>query len=363
MGVDLLMEYRHGGSPESDLKRFELAGRQVLDFSVNLNPLGPPEIVRVNWMETFNHIKDYPDIEGEGVSHYYQKRFGLSPNNILAGNGSTEMIYLVPRALCFEKAAVITPSYHDYERASMIAGADIIRIPTSMEKEFAFPSTTDLTGILKKADALWLGRPNNPTGTMVSKDQILELARRFPDKWFIVDEAFIEFVEDWQNKSLLKEIYLPNVLVLHSLTKFYALAGLRLGGLVGNEETIQRLKKEKLPWTVNGISEKVAGLLLECGDYEKKSITMISKERERVYRRIKSLDGIRVFLPSANFLLCQWNRTPDLDDFFRHLLSNNVYVRDCRNFPGLEKGFFRFGLKSAEENDFLISLMESSPYG
>ena len=90
---------------------------------------------------------------------------------------------------------------------------------------------------------------------------------------------------------------------------------------------------------------------------------MISKERERVYRRIKNLDGIRVFLPSANFLLCQWNRTPDLDDFFRHLLSNNVYVRDCRNFPGLEKGFFRFGLKSAEENDFLISLMESSPYG
>jgi threonine-phosphate decarboxylase len=302
-------------------------------------------------------------MEGKGVSRYYQKRFGLSPVNILAGNGSTELIYLVPRALRFEKVAIITPSYHDYERASIMAGATVIRVPTSVEKEFVFTSTTDLPAILKEVDALWLGRPNNPTGSMVSKEQILELAQRFPDTWFIVDEAFIQFVEDWENKSLLNETPRANILVLHSLTKFYALAGLRLGGLVGDAEAILRLKKGKEPWTVNGISEKVAGVLLECEDYEQKTASMISKERERIYRRIMELDGIRVFPPSANFFLCQWSRGLNLDDLFRYLLSNGIYVRDCRNFPGLEGGFFRFGLKSSWENDALISLIASSPYG
>lgn len=354
--------YRHGGSPEADLERLGLSGRPVLDFSVNLNFLGPPAILRKNWMEIFPHVRDYPDMEGRGISRFYQERFGRSPEQVLAGNGSTELIYLIPRALGLKKVAIATPSYHDYERGSVLAGADVVRIPLSPESGFAFPRTGELSRILKEVNALWLGRPNNPTGTMVSKEQILELSRAFPRTWFIVDEAFIQFVEEWERKSLIKEPPRHNILVIHSLTKFYALAGLRLGAVSGEEEAVQRLKRVKEPWTVTGISEKVAGMLLECVDYERETDSMTSMERERTYRRMKELGGIRVFPPSANFFLCQWRRSPHLDDLLRHLLAHGVYVRDCRNFPGLEQNFFRFGLKSPEENDTLISLLASSPF-
>ena len=198
---------------------------------------------------------------------------------------------------------------------------------------------------------------------MVSKEQILELARQFPDAWFVVDEAFIQFVEEWKQKSLLIGPPRPNILVIHSLTKFYALAGLRLGAVIGDDETILRLKKEKEPWTVNGLSEKAAGLLLECEEYEEKTVFLVSKERQRIYQKIKGLEGIRVFPGSANFFLCQWRRGLRLDDLLYHLLSHGVYVRDCRNFPGLDEGFFRFGLKSSDKNDRLISLIVSFPRG
>ncbi len=357
------MEYQHGGNPQSDLVRFGLIDRPALDFSVNLNSQGPPEIVHNNWMELLKNIEGYPSVDGDGIAYYYQNRFGLSPENFLASNGSTEMIYLVPRMLRFKSIVIITPSYHDYERASLLAGADVIRFPISARDGFTFPEIINVIEIIKDVDALWLGRPNNPTGTLVSKEDVLELAKRFPDKWFIVDEAFIQFVEDWEEKSLLNETVRPNILVLHSLTKFYALAGLRMGGVAGGKEAISRIKEAKEPWSINGIADKVAPLLLDCTDYEQRTLSLVAKERNRIYQKLNELEGIRPFPSSANFILCQWSRGRNLDDLILHLLMNSVYVRDCRNFSGLQEGFFRVGIKSARDNETLISLLASSPYG
>ncbi len=356
-----MIEYRHGGDPRSDLNRFGIDERTLLDFSVNLNSLGPPDIIRDIWPDLLNSIEGYPSVEGEGIAHYYCDMFGLSPENLIAANGSTEMIYLTPRALGLKSVVIITPSYHDYERASMLAGAKVTRLPLSAGDEFAFPEKGRIIEAVRDADGLWLGRPNNPTGTMVSKEYIFELAEEFPEKWFIVDEAFIQFVEGWEEKSLLKDLIRPNILVLHSLTKFYAIAGLRLGGIAGGREAISRIKMAKEPWTVNGLADRVAPMLLGCKDYESRTRSLVSKERERIYKKLRESNGIRVFPPSANFFLCQWERGGNLDELIVHLLKNGVYVRDCRNFAGLEEGFFRFGLKSRENNDLLIFLLSSFP--
>jgi histidinol-phosphate/aromatic aminotransferase/cobyric acid decarboxylase-like protein len=289
------LQYRHGGSPELDLARFKLDGKDVLDFSVNLNALGIPEIVKQKWKETFNAIEGYPSVEGDGVSHYYKKKFGISPQNFLAGNGSTEMIYLIPRVIRMKRVLIITPSYNDYERASILSGSEVIRVPLSPDEGFRFPDMKDLIAELNNSDGLWLGRPNNPTGNLFPKEQLLELADRFPDHLFIIDEAFIQFIDRWTENSLMTGNIRPNILVVHSLTKFYALAGLRIGGVVGHSKLISRLRQAKEPWTVNGIADRVAPLLLECTDYEYRTCHDVAMERKRAFKKLEQIDGIIPF--------------------------------------------------------------------
>jgi len=208
-------------------------------------------------------------------------------------------------------------------------------------------------------DAFWIARPNNPTGNLFSKGLILKLARRFPQKWFIVDEAFIQFLADWKTNSLLTENPIPNILVLHSLTKFFAIAGLRLGGIVGSEPAISRLKKAKEPWTINGIADRVASLLVKCSDYEEETRSLVKQECSRVFNGLQAVEGIIPYPSSSNYILSQWVKSGNLDDLLRYLLLNGAYVRDCRNFPGLEKNFFRIGLKKPKDNDLLLSLLLS----
>ena len=355
------LQYRHGGTPETDMRRLGLPIGPVLDFSVNLNPLGPPSVIREKWPELHAGVENYPSMNGQGVVHYYQSTLNIPSRHFLAGNGSTEMIYLLPRVLGFKHVVVITPSYHDYERASRLAGAKVVRCPLSEHSGFAFPEADALKDTLDPADAVWIGRPNNPTGGLVSKHLILELIDRFPDKWFILDEAFIQFRENWHTESLLTESPKPNLLILHSLTKFFAIAGLRLGGVVGDEAVVARLRKAKEPWSVNGIADRVGALLADCAHYEEESRAMVSQEAARVYGRLQAMKGIIPHPSSVNYLLCQWTRTGNLDDLLRHLLSHHLYIRDCRNFPGLEQNYFRIGLKTGPDNDRLLSLLGSYP--
>jgi threonine-phosphate decarboxylase len=352
-------EYIHGGVPKTDMQRLDVAERRVLDFSVNLNFFGPPPIIEEKWPELFETIEQYPSVSGDGVARYYQSVCGVSLHNFLAGNGSTELIYLVARVIGYRRAAIITPSFHDYERASLLAGAEVVRYPLSPQNDFALPRKKDLVGMLENVDALWIARPNNPTGNLFSKTLVLELADQFPEKWFIVDEAFVQFLDDWKERSLLTEKPKPNVLVLNSLTKFYAVAGLRLGGIVGHEDVISRMKHAKEPWAINGIADRVASLLSECADYDEKSRLAVNAEKERVFHALKDMDGLLPFSPSANYILCRWHKTGNLDPLLAHLLTNGVYIRDCRNFPGLEKNYFRLGLRIPEENDRLLSLIAS----
>ncbi len=357
------MTYRHGGSPHFDLARFGLVKRPVTDFSVSLNPLGPPGIIREKWPDLFDAVKNYPSPHGAGVVRYYEEKFGLSPDSIIPGNGSTELIYLIPRAIGLKKTAILAPCFYDYEQAALLAGAKICRQTLSSADNFALPSPDNLIALLDKVDSLWIGRPNNPTGIFFGKTLLTELAVRFPDKWFIVDEAFIQFLDNHRSETFLTRNLRPNILVIHSLTKFYALAGLRLGAGVGHSETIARLKHFREPWSINAIADQCAPLLLDLYEYENKTLAMLRDEQSRFFKALSGIDGVRVFGGSASFILCQWMRTPDLDDLLFYLLKNGVYVRDCRNFPGLESNFFRIGLRKPDENMRLAALLGSYPEG
>ena len=350
----------HGGSPKYDFRRLGLKSRPVIDFSVNINPLGPPRRIIKEWNRMALEIAHYPSIDGKGIRKFYQKRFGLDPDSILPGNGSIELFYLIPRAIHLQRVAVISPSFHDYVRAVRLAKGEVFSFPLSVETEFAPPSIYELEKLLMKTDALFLGNPNNPTGTVFPAEVLFQLAYRYPNKWLLVDEAFIQFVENSDQITLMTRRKLrPNMLIFHSLTKFYALAGLRIGAVIGHPSTISRLRAFKEPWTINSVAEKVAGILLRCRDYEERTHKLVSLEKQRLYSRLREIHGIKTFVPTANFLLVQWLATDSLDELLRDLLLRGFYVRDCRNFLGLEQNFFRFAIRTPSDNDRLIDAIAS----
>lgn len=350
--------HRHGGEPDHYFKRFKIPQKPVIDFSVNVNPLGPPPQLKKIWSSLYDEIKLYPGITGEGVKDFYQEKFDLHPNQILPGNGASEVIYLAFQALSPKKIVIITPSFHDYSRAACLNQTEIRFLKLNPEDNFKMPDRERLEQEISEADALCIGQPNNPTATMLPRSELLYLASRYPEKWIFVDEAFIQFVDNYRRHSLLLCETPPNVLIFHSLTKYYALSGLRIGSVISHPETIARMQSFKIPWSVNRLAEKTAPLLTYNERYEKKTREIINGGRKRMYCFLKELPGIKVFPSTVNFLLAQWTATYNLDDLLKPLLAEGIYIRDCRNFPGLEKNYFRFAVLTTEKNTRLLSALQ-----
>ena len=350
-----LYYHKHGGTGTKNITK---QGRKVLDFSVNISPIFPP--IGALSLDDFS-LQAYPSIDGRGIRDFYQQKFGLDRTMILPLNGAIEGIYLLPRALGLRRIMVLSPSFYEYERAGRIAGADIIAVSLSAEQGFQLPGIEQLANALLNVDAFIVANPNNPTGTEVPPELIMALASRFPDKWFIVDEAFIQFTPAFPDNSLMAKVRaLKNVIVVHSLTKFYALPGLRLGAIIAHTEVIKELINYKEPWTVNAIAESVAIRLLECGDYDKSLRAMIISERERMKASLLLLDGMKLAGGAANFFLAQWQRGCNLDDLLLYLAGCGIQVRDCRNFFGLEVNYFRFAVRTPLENNCFLEALHSA---
>ncbi len=346
----------HGGNPQEYVKKFGFKPKNIIDFSTNINPFGVPPILKVKWHEFIKDISLYPSCEGEYVIEFYREKFDISQDNIVVGNGSVELIYLSPSALNIQTIAVIEPSFYDYKRAFEVAGCKIHHIYLKEDNEFEMDYERDVVAYMKDVDAVMFGNPNNPTGTMIKKEKILNLAKQFNNKWFLVDEAFIQFSDKFEQDSLLFE-RTHNVIVFHSLTKFYALAGLRIGAVIASKDVADRFKKVKPPWSVNAIAENVTRALIQCDEYEKSTLRFIKLERERIKNTFHKTDTIKLFGTHANFFLAKLNKKGKFDDFLIYMFKNGIYLRDCRNFNGLRGDFFRFAILDREKNDKMIDLV------
>lgn len=350
----------HGGNIDQALKQYGIAPTQpVIDFSVNVNPLGPPEIIRRQWPDWVNRIAAYPSQNGKNLKNFYCRRFDLPEDSVLPGNGSIELIYLVPRAFKIKTALIFTPSFHDYQRACETAGACVTKMPLikNMAADYLFDDS--ILSIMKRMDAVLLGNPNNPTGSLLKHKTLLNLARQFPQTLFLIDEAFSQFLENPQNFSLM---HLPgasqklprNIIVSHSLTKFYALPGLRMGAAISHPDTIDRLAGFKEPWTVNALAEKAATALMDCKDYEVRTRQLIHEQRHFLTRAFSRMPGIDLFTAPANFMLARLNDSLDLDAVMRGLLEKGIFIRDCRNFEGLVGNYVRMAVRGKHDNLQLI---------
>ncbi|NTW07924.1 MAG: threonine-phosphate decarboxylase, partial [Syntrophaceae bacterium] len=332
------MTDKHGGNI---MKLALAAGKSIediLDFSANINPLGAPDWLRPLISSSVSSLVHYPDPHCTELKNAIAERFGITPDEVIAGNGSTEILYLLPRVLSASRAIIPVPSYLDYASAVELSGIQVEKMPLKEEEEFAL-NIPHLAEKLRGDEMVIVGQPNNPTGFFCNDNELRKLANDHPNTTFIVDESFINFIEGAQ--SLIKNRP-SNVVVLFSLTKFYAIPGLRLGFAVADRAIIEQLYKIMPPWTVNTIAQAVGTAAVKDTDYEAESKKFVLEERQWLQNELSNMSGLKVYPGSANFLLIKINRkdksAPQLAE---KLLKDGIAIRVCDNFAGLDEQFFR----------------------
>ncbi|MCL2669512.1 MAG: aminotransferase class I/II-fold pyridoxal phosphate-dependent enzyme, partial [Syntrophaceae bacterium] len=236
----------HGGNTKSLAAAAGIPEGELLDFSANINPLGPPEWFRPLISSQVERLAHYPDPGCTALVEGFAERYGVPADEILIGNGETELLYLLPLVLGKPRALIPSPAYADYGRAAAQAGLAVETLPLTESRGFALDLEA-VAAALKGDEVLFLGQPNNPTGGLVAAGALRELARRYPATSIVVDEAFLEFTEA---ESLLAPERPPNIAVLRSLTKFYAIPGLRLGAVIADRRLTERLRSLIPPWSV-----------------------------------------------------------------------------------------------------------------
>jgi histidinol-phosphate aminotransferase len=344
--VAALAPVHHGSISDAELAGLGLRRDQVIDFSTNTNPLGPsPAAVVAAREASWTH---YPDDGAGRLKEEISLREGVEPCQVVVGNGSAELIWLV--ALAFldasDRAIVLGPTFGEYGRASRIAGAEVDELRACADDDFVPP----LTAVAATAPrVLWLCDPNNPTGQLIGAPRLADLADALPDTLLVVDEAYAPFVDDWGPWPRQP----GNVVRVRSLTKDGAMPGLRLGYAVGATEVADALDAVRPPWSVNAVAQAAGLAALADEPHMARARDCARLAREYVAVELTRL-GHRVHPSVANFLIVD---VGDAGATRAALLRHGVVVRDCSSF-GLP-AHVRIGLRPTEECERLVGAFEA----
>lgn len=345
----------HGGNIYQIIGQCKLG--RVTDFSANINPLGLPAGVREALNNHWDALLHYPDPDCVELKIELAKRHAITPDQILIGNGSIELIYLIPQVIKPKQSLILSPSFSELERACLISGSRIMRIGLREKDNFCL-NVEDIIANLKAVQLLSIVNPNNPTGILLSPEELSRLVEACQEYgvWLVVDEAFLDFVPQADKHSLInKAAVSERLIVLRSMTKFYALAGLRLGYTVANSAIISKLAELKPPWSVNQLAQRAGITALKDTDYPHKTRQLVKQQREFL---LGELSGERQFKPyptAANYLLVKLIDSYLTSGQLRDVLIDKGYlIRDCANFNGLDNSFIRLAVRKPEENRGLI---------
>ncbi len=347
-----MAEARHGGNLRELAAAAGLPADKILDFSASINPLGLPEWVRPLISSQISSLVHYPDPAASSLTQTFAERYQVSAEEVLFANGSSEILYRLPSVLKYGRAVIPVPAYVDYAAAAEAAGLAVEKMVLRDEDDFVLDFRL-LESRLTGAELVMIGRPNNPTGLLCDSAALRRCAGRWPTVTFVIDEAFADFVPDIDR--LLRNRP-ENVIVVFSLTKFFSIPGLRLGGAVMKEETARRLRRVIPPWSVNIFAQTVGEAALRDSRYAEETLEYVRKHREILAGDLRSLPGMTVYPGQANFLLVRIDRQDiDAPELARSLLAKGIAIRVCDNFDGLDSRFFRVAIRTEEENERLCS--------
>ncbi len=315
-----------------------------LDFAVNVVPGGPPSQVRERLAAALESIERYPD-DGPATGAV-ARRHGRPREEALVLNGAAEAFWLLAHALRPRRAVCVHPSFTEPEAALRFAGAEVVRAQRdprdfSLDPEVIDPAT----------DLVVVGNPNNPTGNLDPAATLAGLTR--PGRVLVVDEAFMDLVPA-EAESLARRGDLPGLVVVRSLTKAWALPGLRAGFLLGPPDVVAALQAARQPWSVNSLALAALEVYGNGGFPSAAVAVEVALAREELAARLRGLPGVRVWPSSANFLLI---RVPDGPAARRGLLERRIAVRAAGTFPGLTPHHLRVAVRTAADNRRLVTAL------
>lgn len=293
--------------------------------------------------ERMEVVTSYPEPTPFTLERRLAEKLGLKPENVMVTNGATEAIYLIAQAYRGSTSHILQPTFSEYEEACRLAGHTIV--------------STDRQDIPDSCQMMWLCNPNNPTGQVMEINRIIDAIKKHPDTLFVVDSSYALFTD--LPLILPKEsARYKNVLMLNSMTKGYAIPGLRLGYVTGEANLMKKLNAGRMPWSVNALAIEAGLYLLAHDDEYKIDIDTLMAERQRVAEALTETGKIETCPSDTHILLCRLKEGA-ASDLKEHLARQGILIRDASNFTTLDDSFFRIAVQSKEENDELVHAIGS----
>ena len=350
-------DFDHGGNVFAIARSLGVPAEEIFDFSASINPLGPAPGVRERVAAAFDRLVHYPDSDCVELRGALARHHGLTADNICVANGSTELIYLLPRLAEGKRALVVAPPFSEYAKALTRDGWSADYFVLARDDGFALPLERFGEALRKGYDLLILGNPGNPTGRLYPLPEVETLYRlcRAAGCFLVLDEAFMDFCEEESARHFTAGR--DGILVLRSLTKFYALPGLRLGYAIGSPAIIARITMLREPWSVNTLAQEAALASLADADYAAATLKLIAAERAHLAAGLAAIPGLYPFPAAANYILVECVPARGSGELAGRLLAERVLIRCCGSFAGLDDRFFRVAVRSREENDRLLAAL------
>ena len=363
----------HGGNIFQFAHEQRIEPYEVIDFSANINPLGPSQHGLSALESQLRYISHYPDATNDDILNAIADIYGMNKNQIVVGNGAAELLYAICRLPGYTGAFVPAPGFSEYKaalEASRIPVRDIYYRPREDEHgkpyfEVPYLALETFAAELKGQDGriiVFLGNPNNPDGTLLDKNHIRTIASMLKDanSLLVIDESFIDFVgndtlqdNEYSMRSLVNEF--DNIIVVHSFTKFYAVPGLRIGAAFSNPLIIEQLNSFIPTWSVNTLAQSYTEAALNDVEYVKRTKQVLHEEQLFMYNSLDTIDGITVYPPSANFILFHIEQEGITAESINEALKKyNMIVRNCDSYMGLNNQWVRVAIKDHDTNVKLV---------
>ncbi len=351
----------HGGDVWGAARRLGLDPRELLDLSASLNPLGPPPGLKERLIEALEMLCHYPDRSVWELRQALAREHDLEPNHVMTGNGSTAIIRLLARAMDVRSIALIAPAFGEFGRSLAITGRPFHYV-IMQEKNAFLPTPADLERLWRDNPAcVIISNPGTPAGGLadpaILDSLVLQASRR--RSWLIVDEAFIDFapleLQKWSAGVVQRY---RKVLVLRSLTKFYCLAGLRLGYALGHPDTLAELAPLGEPWSVNTLAQAAGIYCLEQKEYAATTREKVGQWRAELVERLEGL-GLRTIPGQVNYVLAKLPEDgPTAEMVAEACAGQGVLVRPSGNFVGCSPFHLRVAVCQTPEQERLVEVLK-----
>ena len=340
------------------------SGRNLIDFSSNSNPYGPPDGVKNNLNLALEHAQKYPDIEYRLLKEEIRKYHELKKSNLILGNGAGEVIDLAVKRV--KLLLILNPAYSEYEESAKRYGVKVFHSKYKHciveDKRYGLEiNEEDFWDEFSLVDALALAHPNNPDGNVLDLNKmrkIIDFAKQNKKK-LIIDETFFDYTNIQESfTSFLEEDV--DLIVIKAITKFYGLPGIRFGyGLCSKESISEEINKYQRPWNINAFADKFAIICLNDNEYKTRMNSINKKERDWLTNELIKLNTVkRVYCSQGNYILLMLQNMK-ARDLKTKLIKRGILIRNCDNYMGLNEYFIRVAVKKREDNFKLLEEMKN----